>query len=179
MGRYSSILGQALQGALFGCILVIIPFFPMPSLMWIAGVIALACDQRPDQTWSKWLGMFSTRVLAMTVILIAAVVAPVKTQDRVLKQQVTLPKTGMSLKKLEQFMNLRQLQAPSLGHLSFPETEAARVIRWPAKELTVREFVKSIEEQTPLRHRFRFCPVGGTILWGPDYALVDLGMPNH
>lgn len=47
------------------------------------------------------------------------------------------------------------------------------MVRFASPELTVAEFIRAIEEQTPLRHQFMGCGNAGgpSILFGPNCAM--------
>lgn len=179
MGWSWVIVGYAFWGILVGGLTAIAPgiLLPVPLLVWLLMVIDRAHAKPAGQRWREGLVMLSIQGIAITLAITVAVLAPVKTQDRLMKKSVTLPKTEMSLEELELLTHNEQLQWPTFVHVNYPDAEASRLVSWPAKDLTMREFVTAIEEQTPLRHRFRFCGVAMTILWGPDDALLDMNVP--
>jgi hypothetical protein len=48
------------------------------------------------------------------------------------------------------------------------DADASQVVEWPARELSLRQFVEALETQTDLRHRFLSCGNGYSLLKGPD-----------
>jgi hypothetical protein len=109
------------------------------------------------------------QVTGMSALVLAAGFAPVKILDQQKARRITLPK---------QIMILDELAEPvqhGWDHyyycwLNVPERLADRAVHFPARELTVGEFISAIETQTPLRHKFHHCGNGYTALWGGDCA---------
>jgi hypothetical protein len=180
MSRF--VVGNIFIGSLIGALLAIsIPlFFVIVSVFWLSVFIQLARTQPIGQRWRTGLAMLIMQGGALAVIITGAVLAPVKTHDRLLDLPVALPKTEMSLAELKELTETHQFQVPALRSIDFPELEALKIVRWPAQGLTLREFVAAIEEQTRLRHRFRSCGNSLTILWGNDCVFgMDLGVPDE
>ena len=98
-----------------------------------------------------------------------ASVAPVKTVDRVLERRLVLPATSLTLGELRTYFG-----SPAgwklATHVSITEEQAQlkRVIQWPDREVSVRQFIAAIEAQTPLRHHFGGCGNGSSILFGSN-----------
>jgi hypothetical protein len=103
----------------------------------------------------------------MSAIALAAASAPCKVVDRVKARRLTLPRQEMTLGEMREAQD-EGLIRPIRFQMSVPDAMAAKVVRFPSCEMDVAAFGASIEEQTPLRLRFRHCGNGWTILWGGD-----------
>lgn len=120
----------------------------------------------------------AVQLAAMGVLVLAAAAAPVKVVDRVKARHVTLPQPAMRLGELQE-PEVHGLNRPFRYAINSPDAWAGRVVRFPATELTVAEFIRAIERQTPLRHRFGHCGNGSTILWGGDCSFGLLFSVPH
>jgi len=107
------------------------------------------------------------QLVTMSVLVLAAASAPGKVVDHVKARHVTLPRQAITIGELQE-PETYMLSRPFPYWISAPDDLADQVVRFPALELTVGEFIAAIEGQTPLRHRFRHCGNGWTILWGGD-----------
>ena len=151
-----------------GIVVSVVPINALVFLFWLATVIGVA-RMRVARNPRSATAIFGIQTIVMTVVLVGAWMAPVKTKDRVLARSVSLPQTQMTLGQLKE-----QFESPSFGRfpvmLSFgaPAAEADQTLRWPPHRMTLRQFISIIEAQTPLRHRFLSCGNGWTILWGVD-----------
>ncbi|WP_435008635.1 hypothetical protein P12x_005845 [Tundrisphaera lichenicola] len=103
----------------------------------------------------------------MSVLVLAAAFAPGKVVDQMKARQITLPRQSMTIGELQDPQPYQQPHPFRYG-ISAPGNLADRVVRFPARELSVGEFMAAIEGQTPLRHRFGHCGNEWTILWGGD-----------
>ncbi len=107
------------------------------------------------------------QVVASWAVVVAAVLAPLKTRDRVLQGRVVLPSAERSLGELKAYAEGPGRRSFSTQiHVSFPAAQADHVIRWPGREISVKEFMAAIEEQTRLRCELGSCGNGSTILFG-------------
>jgi len=172
MGSFRFILRHALWGfAVGGLLAVSTPVcFIVVAVLWASVFIELIRTKPVGQRWPNGLAMLSTQLAAIAGAITIAALAPVKTQRQLQESAVALPKSELGLSELNELMETGQFRVPALRSISFPESEAMTRVRWPAKELTLGEFIAAIEEQTPLRARFRSCGNGLTILWGNDCA---------
>lgn len=138
------------------------------GLIWLLGLVfaGLAEQRSPRPMGMTAIGL--VHVAVATVVIATAMAAPVKTRDRLMTRRVTLPQTEMSLGALKALADedIRQRIFPARVWVSCPPSESDRVIRWPGREMTLRDFVAAIEGQTRLRHQFGSCGNGSTILWG-------------
>ncbi len=115
--------------------------------------------------------------VVLIAIVAGAIYAPVKTIERVKARRLTLSKSSMTIAEL------RDPVGHDLPHFRFnlpcyfakQEQDVGlddRVVRFASPELTVEEFIRAIEEQTPLRHRFSSCGnAGSSILFGRNCAI--------
>jgi hypothetical protein len=106
------------------------------------------------------------QLATMSVLVLAAASAPGKIVDQVKAWHVTLPRQSMTIGELQ--APTYESSRPIRYWISAPDDLAGRVVRFPSRELTVGEFIATIEAQTELRHRFGHCGNGSTILWGGD-----------
>jgi hypothetical protein len=109
-------------------------------------------------------------VVAGAIIVAAAIAAPVKTTEKVLDRLVELPATTLTLAEMDREHNFDQTDPwlPRQVWISPPPEAAETPIHFPAKTITLREFVGAIEQQSNLRHRFSHCGNGSSILYGGD-----------
>ncbi|WP_337173424.1 hypothetical protein [Paludisphaera sp.] len=122
------------------------------------------------------LGAGWARVLpgmTLVAIVVAAHCAPVKSRDGLPSRRITVPKAVMTLAELRDphEHGLDGIRAhPPLYFPRGPDVGPARfdhlTVHFPSTEMTVREFVRSIEGQTPLRHAIGTCGTDATILGG-------------
>ena len=110
---------------------------------------------------------FMTYVAVTLLATIAAYLAPVKTSEKSLDQRIVLPKTQLTLTEMDFESNpaARDCLMPFATVRPAPET-ASQVIQFPGTELTLHEFVQTIEKQSKLRHRFHYCGNGYSVLFG-------------
>lgn len=108
-----------------------------------------------------------TQLSGMCAIVLLSAFAPGKIVERQKATRITLP---------NETMTVAELQSP-IEHgwdrfyrfsISGADDLSSRAVTFPARELTVEQFISAIETQTPLRHRFHHCGNGMTILWGGD-----------
>jgi hypothetical protein len=171
MGLIVVLLGYALWALAMGGLLsiAVLPLREMVFLIWLVALIARFRGYLRRRQHGIALAVLLVQVAAMTAVISLARYAPVKTRDRLLARRVILPKAEMSLAELRDLAELPEREGmPLRVSVSYPETYARRVIRWPTREMTLREFIEAVEAQTPLRHRFASCGNGFTVLWGED-----------
>ena len=98
-----------------------------------------------------------------------AVLAPVKTTERVLKNPLVLPKTELTLSEMDREIDFEHTQwLPPYIYVATTSDNADRQIQFRTTDITLREFVDTIEAQSGLRHRFMHCGNGSSILFGGD-----------
>lgn len=155
--------------AMFGSMVVAAPL-PLnlaAFVAWAFVVRAWATRWSRSDRHPRGSGVFVIQSAGMTAIVLVAAFAPVKVVDRQKSRRITLPKQVMTLAELAEPVEHGWHRFYHYD-VSVPEGLAARTVHFPARELTVGEFVSTIEAQTPLRHRFGHCGNGSTILWGGD-----------
>ncbi len=158
--------------AFFGAIVVATPA-PLSLIALVAwAMVVLRWAKRPSQSerHARVTAVAAIQVTGMIATVLGAGLAPVKIVDQQKARRITLPKQLMTLDELAEPV---QHGWNRFYHywVSVPDGLADRVVRFPARELTVREFTSAIEAQTPLRHKFHHCSNGATILWGADCAM--------
>jgi|SRR6185437_3044076 hypothetical protein len=144
-----------------------IPLNALAFLTWAA----LTANSRSvgAQVWVKAVSR-AIPIVVMGVVLLLAIQAP-KTVDRIMDRRVVLPKTKVRLGELREWTEGPRplgLHLPVGVSMVQLDTDASRVVEFPALELSLRQFVASIENQTPLRHHFRSCGNGYSIRDGQD-----------
>lgn len=146
---------------LLGIVLVasVIPINFGALIVWGYFVWCLATT-RPGREWCWHAGL-------MGVILIAAISAPGKVEERVRGRWISLPREELTLAEVKD-PGQANFRKPFLFYLNAPEDLAGHVVRFPSRDLTIGQFIDTIESQTPLRHRFHHCGNGWTILYGGD-----------
>lgn len=128
---------------------------------WVAVVVALRRQKVGSLFWQCFV---------MIAVLTIAAMAPLKTTDRILNRPIALGDTEMTLQQIDDYVRARDKQDRPLRFVSltFAEDDKDRTIAFPSTRLTLREFVSTLEAQSPLRHRFVHCGNGWTLLYGGD-----------
>lgn len=138
-------------------------------LMAIPWVIVVAIASKRETKRGLGVLTFGTYVLVTLSIVVAAVLAPVKTSERVLEHPLVLPKTEMAITELDRETNFENTQwLPRYIYVATASRNADKQIRFRSTDITLREFVDTIESQSDLRHRFMHCGNGSSILFGGD-----------
>jgi hypothetical protein len=149
---------------------VTIVALPMGHIMmvipWII-VVAIA-SQRESKRGHGGI-TFATYVFVTSFVIIAAVLAPVKTTERVLENPLVLPKTELTLSEMDRETDFERTQwLPRYIYVATTSENADRQIQFRTTDITLREFIDTIESQSELRHRFMHCGNGSSILFGGD-----------
>ena len=110
---------------------------------------------------------FWTYVVIMAVVVVATVAAPVKTVDQVLERKVVLPKTDIAPGEMT-WDDPTSGWLPRYIHVTVTPETPPPPIHFRTTEITLREFVDTIEAQSKRRHRFMHCGNGSSILYGGD-----------
>ena len=145
------LLVQALGIAGFAVFVSIIPLelVAAGAILWIPALIA------SEIGWARryffWPG-FPLRVAVAGAIVMAAVLAPLKHEDRKLE---ALPGTEVTLE---------ELSIPA--RIWFPHDRAKVRVTLPSNPPTLGQVISAIESQTDLICDVRRCGTGATILWG-------------
>lgn len=149
---------------------VTIVVLPMgPILMAIPWVIVVAYATKREKKRDRGAITFATYVVATVSIVIAAILAPVKTAERLLERPVILPKTELTIAEMGRETNFEStVWLPRFIYVTATSADVDKQIRFRATNITLREFVDTIETQSNLRHRFMHCGNGSSILFGGD-----------
>lgn len=146
---------------------VVLATDPILTALLLAGGVTYAL--RAMVAGRGWGRPLPAAVLA--AIVVAAHYAPVKRIEMAKARRMIVPKVLMTVDELRgpERPRLPCVYAVS-SHLPAGVEECP--IRFPSEELTVGEFIRSIESQTPLRHYFASCGNAGTsILFGRNLAM--------
>lgn len=164
-----------------GAVIVIapLPLNVAASVVWLVFVFKLVNSLAVTSGgWAAADALF-IQIGTMSLVILAADLAPGKTVDQVKARTITLPKQAMTLAELEDPVG-HAMSRPFRYSLQAPEPLINQVVRFPSRKLTVGEFIAAIEAQTPLRHRFSHCGNGSTILNGGDCSFgVSLRVRDH
>jgi hypothetical protein len=157
--------------AFFGTVVLATPMPLSLTALVVWAIVVRKWAKRPSRSErrARFNAVAAIQGTGMIALVLAAGFAPVKVVDQQKARRITLPKQVMTLDELvepvqhgwDRFYNCWVI---------VPEGLADRSVRFPARELTVREFISAIEAQTPLRHKFEHCGNGYTTLWGGDCA---------
>lgn len=107
-------------------------------------------------------------IVGTTILAAAAIHKPSKTTERVLSQRMTLQSKQMSLAELDFHCTFNREQFPIRISLSFADKKKNTMVRWDDRELTLRDFLGTLQAQTGLTHEFGHCGNGWTLLNGGD-----------
>ncbi len=136
-------------------------------LFWIPWLAIVAWAWKSEDKYCRGGLTVMIYVLTTAIVVILALLAPVKTVEGVLDRPIKLPHTKVSIADLADQENLRTW-LPLYVHVRVPEEGSDKTIHFRSQDITLREFVDTIEQQTELRHRFRHCGNGSSILYGGD-----------
>jgi hypothetical protein len=165
---YAAILHLLLVGMFGGLVVAtIIPIYLLALVTWVLVVRWWA--RRWGRTHpGRWVNaVAAVQVVGMVAIVWAPSAAPGKVVDRFKAQTIILPKQAMTLDELANPVE-HGWSRYFYGSMSVPDGLADRVVRFPARELTIGRFIEAVETQAPLWHRFGHCGNGSTVLWGGD-----------
>lgn len=173
-GRWVTVaFANVLMAGILSAVVVATPMGPreLAAIIWLIALIALV-----RRTCRRGEPRLAAMILLLNIgigcaVFAAATAAPGKTRDEVLDRPMALPGQGLTLTELQQYLEIsgRPIDGvPIRISLILAEGEGATEIRFPAENLTLREFVTSLEAQSNLRARFSSCGNGHTILWGED-----------
>lgn len=138
----------------------------MMALPWII-VVAVASKRETER--GRGAFTFATYVVVTLAVVVAAVLAPVKTTERLLERPMVLPKTELAIAEMDRETNFENAQwLPRYIYVAATSENADQQIRFRATDITLREFIDTIESQSALRHRFMHCGNGSSILFGGD-----------
>lgn len=138
-------------------------------LMAIPWIFVVAVAWRRESIHNRGAVTLATYIAVTVLIVLAAVFAPVKTTERVLGRSMVLPSTELTIAEMDRETNFENTEwLPHFVCVTTTTENADKQIRFRATDITLREFVDTIESQTQLRHRFMHCGNGSSILFGGD-----------
>jgi hypothetical protein len=150
-------------------VIVVLPLHLFVAGAWLAtlGDVARRHFKNGRPEWGRAAIAIQSVVLA--AVILAAHIAPVKTVDKVREQSVVLPKIEMTLTELHEYAEGVVAQRPRfVTGMMEPGAEALETVRFPARRITLGQFVESIEDQSRYHGRYSHCGNGWTVLWGGD-----------
>lgn len=101
-----------------------------------------------------------------------AILATVKTTERLLESPVVLPKAELTLAEMDQETNFECAQwLPRYIYVATTSENSNRRIQFRTTDIALREFIDTIESPLDLRHRFRYWSNGSSILFGGDCCI--------
>jgi hypothetical protein len=157
---------QIVIAVIFGVIVVasVLGINVLAFLVWMALTICMARKYFVAHRKQSMITIIALQTIVMSLIIVAAILAPVKTTDRYLRRSIRLPNTEMTLGELHDLTDSDHRYGITVA----ATPEDSTVISFPARQLNLRQFITAIEKQSSLRHRFSHCGNGYTILWGGD-----------
>lgn len=147
--------------------IVVLPMGHM--LLFIPWIIVVAVAARREKRCGRGASTFGTYVVVTLFVVVAAIFAPVKTTERLLDRPMVLPRTEFTISEMDRETNFDNAEwLPRYIYIATTSENADQQIRFRATEITLREFIDTIESQSGLRHRFMHCGNGSSILFGGD-----------
>jgi hypothetical protein len=159
--------GHLLTALICSALIVAMPMgfvFFLPYLIFIA-VVGIRAAKR-----GRAAATLLSYAIITPLVVVGAALAPVKTTEKILENRLQLPRSEITLAELDDEARFEQLHdwLPGYVHITSPPDASAQRVRFRSKEITLREFVATIEGQSTLRHRFSHCGNGSSILFGGD-----------
>jgi hypothetical protein len=143
---------------------------PMGVTLLIPYLLIIAVIWRFESKRGRAASTLLTYFVITAVVFVGAVLAPIKTTQRILDRRLHLPRTEITIAELDdeaQFQGRRDWLPRYVRVASTPDN-AAQWIHFRARNITLREFVDTVERQSNLRHRFAHCGNGSSVLFGGD-----------
>ena len=117
---------------------------------------------------------FATANFLISILLFGGLVGsawayrPTKIEDQLLRREIKLPATQMTLAELCYIAAYDRQVFPISISFCFADADKETLIRWQSQDVTLGKFLDAIESQSVLRRRFMNCGNGYTILHGGD-----------
>ena len=149
---------------------VTIVVLPMGHILMLIpwGVVVGVASKRETKRGRGAL-TFGTYVVVTLSVVGAAILAPVKTTEQVLDRPMALPGTELTIAEMDRETNFENAEwLPRYIYVATTPENAGQQIHFRTTDITLREFVDTIEAQSDLRHRFMHCGNGSSILFGGD-----------
>ena len=162
---------DALVSAACGTIAAV-SFFPFSLIALIVFVIASFRATRVRVRSGR--ARFGTENLLVSILLFGGLVGsawayrPTKIEGQLLRREMKLPATQMTLAELSYAAAYDRQVFPITISFCFADADKQTLITWPSLDVTLGEFLDAIESQSVLRRRFMHCGNGYTILQGGD-----------
>jgi hypothetical protein len=138
-------------------------------LMPIPWIIVVAIAWKRETKRDRGAFTVATYVAVTVSVIVAAILAPVKTTERVLDSPLVLPKTELTIADMDRETNFENAEwLPRYIYVATTSANADKRIRFRSTDITLREFIDTIETQSDLRHRFMHCGNGSSVLFGGD-----------
>lgn len=165
------LLGNTFLPSLLGAVAVVsvVPINFAAFGLWLVLLASCVRKQLRHQRRTLAVTAVMMQVAVIVAIVTGAHLAPGKTTERFLNRTITLPESRMTLDELAGDPNASRPEwRPLWVRISVPDDEKTQVIVFPETTISLRQFVRAVESQSTLRHRFAHCGNGWTILWGGD-----------
>ena len=117
---------------------------------------------------------FGTENLLVSILLFGGLVGsawayrPTKIEGQLLRREMKLPATQMTLAELSYAAAYDRQVFPMTISFCFADDDKETLIKWQRQDVTLGEFLDAIESHSVLRRRFMHCGNGYTILGGGD-----------
>ena len=150
----------------------VLPFNLLAILAW-SGLLVSAAT-KPNLPGKHKAVLFATCFVVFGSISLAAYLAPFKTTYSHFNELVQLPDTELSLSEIQDCARgTNDNHFPVVLSIAEADNTETTEVHFSRMRLSLADFVRTIEEQTPLRHSFAQCGNAYTILWGypPSYYL--------
>lgn len=159
-----------LHGAIAIALAAAMVVLPMGHiLMAIPWIIVVAAAYIREPNSARGAFTLATYVAVTLSVIVAAVLAPVKTAERVLERTLVLPQTELTVAEMDREQGFESAQwLPRYVVVAANSGNANQRIRFRTTKITLREFIATIESQSELRHRFVHCGNSSSILFGGD-----------
>ncbi|MEZ6124294.1 MAG: hypothetical protein R3C49_14130 [Planctomycetaceae bacterium] len=145
---------------------------PQNLLVFVIWAISIALKLRHDrnrQSPARTLGNAVILLTLMFAVIAAAALAPIKRIDAVCEQTIQLPRLSMTASELSEYCLLHRDRMPLRIHLPQGGLAKAETITFSSVNLSLRQFIAEVEQQTGCHHRFSGCGNAYSILYGSAY----------
>lgn len=163
----SDVLVPATTGAIAA--VAIIPFSVLALIVCLATTVMKTRSRlRAGHARIAAAGALASILVFGGIVAAAALYRPPKIEEQLLRRNIRLSSTRMTLAELAYTASYDPRAFPVRMSFCFADADKHIVIKWPRRDLTIGEFLDAIESQTVLRRRFMHCGNGYTVLGGGD-----------
>ncbi|MEL6110903.1 MAG: hypothetical protein AAFU85_33265 [Planctomycetota bacterium] len=142
---------------------------PMGVALFVPLALVVCFAVRLEHRHGQGLRTALTYVAVTLIVVVSATLAPVKTVDQILERRFVLPQTEFTVAELDRGAGDRLIDwLPRYVIVASTPKNRDTLIQFEATDISLREFVDTVETQTNLRHRFMHCGNGSSILFGGD-----------